>query len=287
MTVRRVCEGAAVGEYRLVRLLGAGGFGEVWLAEHLFLPGRRAALKIPLCSRAIEQLRRDGIVQARLDAPEIVRVAGMDLASDPPHVAYEYVEGGSLGDRLPLQPETALGVLADVAAALAHAHGRGILHLDLKPANILIDAEGRARVTDFGLGFERTREDLALSGELESAAPAGTLAYMAPEQRVPGPVDARADVFAFGIVLFEALTGRLPTGLERLAEAAPGLPASVADLYERCCAPLERRLPDGAALCDAIRAIRAALRPRLRWRDRPPGLSWRDRDPPGPGRAVT
>lgn len=277
--------GLPAGEWYLVGPLGAGGFGTVWLAEHRALFGRRAALKIPHDRRALARVRQDGLVQARLDAPEIVRVIGLDADSIPPYVADELVEGGTLAGRLPLPPARALAVLADVAAALAHAHARAVLHLDLKPANILLDRRGRARVTDFGFGPDSASPAtaLGLSAGLDSAPPAATVAYMAPEQRLPGLLDARADIYSFGMVLFEATVGRLPTGLERPREANPALPPLIDELYERCCAPLERRIGNGDELLEALDAggvpLSAAVRGRLaRRRTRAP-IAWRERSP--------
>jgi serine/threonine protein kinase len=275
--------GLPAGEWRLVRPLGAGGFGTVWLAEHRALPGRHAALKIPHNRRALARVRRDGLVQARLDAPEVVAVLGLDADATPPYVAYELVEGGTLAGRLPMAPERALAVLGDVAAALAHAHARAVLHLDLKPANILLDRRGRARVTDFGSGPDPASpaRALDLSAGLDSVPPAATVAYMAPEQRLRGALDARADVYSFGMVLFEATVGRLPTGLERPREANPALPALVDELYERCCAPIERRIGNGEELLLLLHArgvpLSTAVRARLaRRRPRAP-IAWRER----------
>lgn len=265
--------GAEVGDWRILCHLGAGGFGDVWLADHR--DGRRAALKVPRDPSAAPRLAAQAALQSALDAPEIVPVLAADLDAVPPHVAYEYVEAGTLAERLPLPLADALPALAAVARALAHAHARGVLHLDLKPSNILVHLDGRVRVTDFGARAPAPAPGVDVSTGLDSAAPAAaaaTLAYTAPEQRRPGlPVDARADVYAFGLVLFETLTGRLPTGHERPREASPGLPAAVDALHARCCAPLARRPRDASALLPALRALR------LGWRDRSRVRRWRDR----------
>jgi len=272
----RLAAGRDLGEYRLIRPLGAGAFGEVWLARHRWLPGRRAAVKVPRAARALEQLRRDGVLQARLDAPEIVRVLGLDLDRHPPFVAYEIIDGPSLAAHLPLALGAALVVLGDVAAALAHAHGRGVLHLDLKPANVLLDPRGRAHVTDFGLAYPvcLAASGLGVPPGLATGDPLGTLEYMSPEQRAVGPLDPRADVFSFGVVLFETLTGRLPAGGERPSHIVPGLPSALDDLHARCCGPLEGRIRDGAGLKEALRRIRPAAVPGAR------PMSWHDRELP-------
>jgi serine/threonine-protein kinase len=186
-----------------------------------------------------------------------------DLAHDPPHVAFELVAGRDLRALLreraaPLGTGEVAAILGPVAEALAHAHGRGIVHRDLKPENILIeDGTGRVRITDFGLGvaFDKARAEVALSRSLESSASApgaGTLAYLAPEQVSGEPVDARADLFALGVLVFELLTGRLPQGRDVPSSHVPGLAAAWDALFDACYAGRQRRLPSARAFLERL-----------------------------------
>ncbi|MFC1706918.1 serine/threonine-protein kinase [Planctomycetota bacterium] len=264
-----------MGAYRLDRWLGSGGFGEVWLARHQHLSGRLAAIKLPLDSDAASQLQRDGALQAKLRSAAVVPVLDMAVEAEPPYLVYRYLPGGTLEDRIasgPLPVSDALAIAARIAHAVADAHGEGILHLDLKPANVLFDASGAALVTDFGLA---ARLDEGVEGSLIASRPVvGTPAYMSPEQRRGVSPDPRADVFACGVILYEMLTGRLPDGIGVPSQAKAGLPHAVDRLYVRCCGALDQRLRDGASLAAAIRWALADTRPSsvapIVWRERSP-----------------
>lgn len=176
----------------------------------------------------------------RLDHPGIARILERRLDEDPPHLVIEHADRGSLRTLLrrgPLSPRNAAHLLRQLAGALAHAHERGVLHLDLKPENILIRSDGTICLADFGCTRVDAAEAVAVSGDLVTReGVSGTAGYVAPERLVdPGaPPTPAADLYAFGVILFGALTGRLPAGLERPGEVVPGLPEAFDRLFEAC-----------------------------------------------------
>ena len=207
---------ARLGEFRLERELGRGGMGVVYLAEQEKL-GRRVALKVlPLLAAAspvaAERFLREASLVARLEHENIVRVYAMGQEQGCLYYAMELVEGESLRDRIgrgTLPPREAVELARAVASALGCAHRAGIVHRDVKPANILLDRAGVPHLADFGLAYGQDSSSLTLSGEL-----LGTPAYMSPEQaEAKQDVDARADIYALGAVLYDALTGVPPCGL--------------------------------------------------------------------------
>jgi predicted Ser/Thr protein kinase len=200
--------GTHVGPYRVLREVGHGGMGVVYLAEDTRL-GRTVALKaIPPAwvdnEARRERLRHEARAAAALSHPGVAVVYALEEFGGQLFLASEFVRGTRLRDDLdhgPLPVGDAVAVARDLADALAAAHDRGIVHRDLKPDNIMRTPEGRVKVIDFGVaGF---------GPELDAASP-GTPAYMSPEQRRGDPVDIRSDQYAFGIVLHELLTGAHP-----------------------------------------------------------------------------
>jgi len=258
-----VVSGARVGEYILEEKIGEGGFGQVWRAHHAALH-TIAAVKIPnrVDAAAKESLGRLARIQRRLDDPRIVRILAADLDADPPYVAMELVEGMDLRKLLEvkgrLEPSYALGILEEALAALAVAHGAGITHRDLKPENILIAEGGGVKLTDFELGGAGPEGGQAqLSAGLASTASdggtGGTLAYMAPEQLAGEAGDARADVYAIGVILFELLTGKRPHPGDQPSQFREGLPPVCDALFLRCYTRLERRFPSAREALAALR----------------------------------
>jgi formylglycine-generating enzyme required for sulfatase activity len=243
MAFRTVRPGDRISEYVLVEKLGQGGFGEVWKAEHAQIPGKFVAIKIPTSSESMDFLRQEAVFQHELDHPNIVRTIGLDTRHDPPYFIMEYVEGKNLRQLLTsegiLPPPYAIDIAVQVCEALAFAHGRGIVHKDIKPENILVEKKrvdvsnrGKAllhyvKLTDLGLGtFPDPRPSEILVSENARTSGmrilSGTLFYMAPEQMVPGrAVDARADLYSLGVVLYEMLTGELPLGMDLPSELNP------------------------------------------------------------------
>lgn len=204
------------GRYRIETLLGEGGFGRVYRAFDQKL-ARIVALKIlslPKDQRGERVLRfeEEARAVARLDHPSIVPVYDAGFEEETPWMAMRLVEGPSLesvlGGEGPLSPPRALRLLTQLAAALSHAHRRGIVHRDIKPANILLeerDGEEHAWLTDFGIAKLLTGLDLTHQGAI-----LGTPSYMSPEQATGRPVDARTDLFSLGCVGAELITGHPP-----------------------------------------------------------------------------
>jgi eukaryotic-like serine/threonine-protein kinase len=200
------------GRYRLDTLIGQGGLGRVYRAFDTWLE-RPVAVKMPRVDRPVtggevDQCRIEARKVAKLRHPNIVPVHDVGQENSTCFIVGEWIEGTNLAVRIrddrPGHRESAR-MVAEIADALGHAHRAGFIHRDVKPANILIDPQGRAYLTDFGIAV--LEEDL-----LRDVTAAGTLPYMAPEQLVEGlgPVDHRADLYALGVVLYELLTGRRP-----------------------------------------------------------------------------
>ena len=282
-------QAALAGEYSLQRELGRGGMGVVYLARDVQLD-RDVAIKVLPASLARAAESRDRFVReartaAGLSHPHIVPIHRVGEAGGFVFFVMSYIEGETLGERLrtggPLPPVAATRVMREVAWALAYAHGRGIVHRDVKPDNILLEAgTGRALVTDFGIaqGGSSTTTPLTDPGRVM-----GTAHFMSPEQALSETIDGRSDIYALGVVGYLAVSGRLPfetTNLPALiarqateappsvARAAPGLPPALAAAIDRCLArAAEDRFPDGEALAAALAPaveVRPALPPTLR-----------------------
>jgi serine/threonine-protein kinase len=266
-------QAALAGEYSLQRELGRGGMGVVYLARDVQLDRDVAIKVLPMHlagnAAARERFVREARTAAGLSHPHIVPIHRVGEAGGFVFFVMSYVEGETLGERLrtrgPLPPTDATRVLREVAWALAYAHGRGIVHGDVKPDNILLEAgTGRALVTDFGIAHGGgDRSPVSDPGTLM-----GTAHFMSPEQAANETVDGRSDLYALGVVGYLAVSGRLPFDepnlpallVRQAAEApagvvsvAPGLPPALADAIDRC---LRRdpaaRFPDGEALAAAL-----------------------------------
>ena len=273
--------GRVVAGYRIEERIGRGGMGLVYRAEHLNLR-RRAAIKIiaPELAEASgfrERFNREARIAAALQHPNIVTVYDAGEESGLLYLAMQYIEGSDLSAVLRsqgrLRPYRAIDVCRQVAAALDAAHAQGLIHRDVKPANVLI--EGRtAFLTDFGLTkrIEGTRTQLTKAGDV-----VGTIHYVAPEQIEGHRVDARTDVYSLGCLLYHCLSGELPFARDtdvaviyahlseeppRLTSVRPELPggldAVIAKALEK--AP-ERRFQSCADLMSAARAVIDAAGP--------------------------
>jgi serine/threonine-protein kinase len=218
--------GLRLGPYELLSPVGAGGMGEVWKARDTRL-GRLVAVK-RLKPGHGERFQREARAIAALNHPNICTLHDVG----PDYLVMEFVEGRPLQG--PLPPEEALRLAAQIADALQEAHSRGILHRDLKPSNILVTAKGTAKLLDFGIAkVVDSDPDATLT-----IAVSGTPSYMSPEQAEGKPVDERSDVFSFGAVLYEMLSGRRAfDGLAAvLRYDPPALDSPLAEAVRRCLA---------------------------------------------------
>ncbi len=266
-------QAALAGEYSLQRELGRGGMGVVYLARDVQLDRDVAIKVLPThfahTTTARERFVREARTAAGLSHPHIVPIHRVGEAGGFVFFVMSYVEGETLGEQLrtrgPLPPADVTRVLREVAWALAYAHGRGIVHRDVKPDNILLEAgTGRALVTDFGIAHLGTDPGPATPpGKIT-----GTAHFMSPEQAASGPVDGRSDIYSLGVVGYLAVSGRLPFDSPNLPallvrqatesppsvmRAAPGLPPALGATIDRCLArDPAGRFADGEALAAAL-----------------------------------
>lgn len=272
------------GRYRVLDQLGAGGMGEVYLCAHAVMKHKVAVKVLPperaADPAALERFRQEARAVAALDHPHIVRAYDIDSDGPVHYLVMEYVEGRTLHDVIradgPLPVRTAAGYVAQVAAALQHAHERGLVHRDVKPGNLIVDAAGTVKVLDLGLARFFQAGGEAADGE-DAGLVVGTADYMAPEQSLDGPgADTRADIYSLGCTLYFLLTGRAPfqnksvsqkllchqfRKPEPLRKVRPEVPAGLAAVVDRMTAkdPVDRYQTPAEVV--------AALRP---WVDVPP-----------------
>jgi serine/threonine protein kinase len=264
---------ALAGEYSLQRELGRGGMGVVYLARDVQLD-RDVAIKV-LASHlardtsAHDRFLREARMAAGLSHPNIVPIHRVGEASGFVFFVMSYVEGETLGERLrthgPLPPADTARVLREVAWALAYAHGRGIVHRDVKPDNILLEAgTGRALVTDFGIAHGGKDPIM----DTDPGKIMGTANFMSPEQAAGEAIDGRSDIYGLGVVGYLAVSGRLPYAgsnlpalllrqatedAQSVMRVAPGLPPALGAAIDRCLArDPEERFPDGEKLAEAL-----------------------------------
>ncbi|MDP3716573.1 MAG: protein kinase [Acidobacteriota bacterium] len=233
MTLQR---GTRLGPYEVVSLLGHGGMGEVYRARDERL-NRDVAIKVLPQHLAgdierLARLRREAQVLASLNDPNIAHIHGLEETNGVPALILELVEGSTLAERLAnssLPLSEAIGVARQIADGLEAAHEKGVIHRDLKPANVKITPDGTVKLLDFGLAkavsADGPEPDLSMvtTANTEAGVVLGTAAYMSPEQARGRPVDKRTDIWAFGCVLFEMLSGRRPFGGETLSDTIAGI----------------------------------------------------------------
>ncbi len=255
------------GRYRLDAQIGAGGMSTVFRAFDTVLE-RLVAIKImhreiASDSDQLERFRREARAVAQLSHPHIVTVIDAGEDDGTPYIVFEYVQGETLKERirrlgeLPIPEAVAYAI--EIARGLGAAHERAIVHRDVKPQNVLLDEDGSAKVTDFGIARTLTEEALTADGRV-----LGTTDYVSPEQALGHPVTGQSDIYSLGIVLYEMLTGEVPfTGENQVAVAMrhvredlpdvltrrPRVSAALAAVVDRATAkPLDRRYRDVAAL---------------------------------------
>jgi serine/threonine protein kinase len=261
-----------IGEYVLDEKIAAGTFGEVWRGHHHVWTDQLVAVKIPTDPQYLRNLQREGSAIHGLIHPNIVRAISFDPYAQTPYLTMEYIPGENLRpliQKRSLNLVDSVAVMRQVLAGLGHAHARGIVHRDIKPENILVSqraftdgfaCEGVVKVTDFGLGKAATTSigSIAYSASLNDAAGreiAGSLDYMSPEQRAGGVIDARADLYACGVVLYELLTGEKPAGTEVPSDLKKGIPKVLDDAFRRSYARLDKRFVSAEQFTQALATI--------------------------------
>ncbi|HKW01965.1 MAG TPA: protein kinase [Vicinamibacterales bacterium] len=298
--------GLRVGAYEIVRSLGAGGMGEVYQARDTRL-GRLVAIKFVTEEFAAdrtssERLVREARLTSLLNHPNIITVHDVGDFEGRPFIVMEFVAGQSLHAALlhgRLKPQRATDIVSQVADGLAAAHAAGVVHRDLKPRNVMLTEDGRAKIVDFGIGKTNrpapgADDPTVERGLTDTLAAAGTPGYMSPEQVAGRPIDFRTDQFALGAILYEMLTGRrafrrdtsaqtmaaiIEAEPEPLAERAPDVPIQLVTIVERCLAKdpanryastqdLARDLRELRDVPTGSRSARAVFRSstRQRWR---------------------
>jgi serine/threonine protein kinase len=284
-----LASGTTLGVYEITAALGAGGLGEVYRARDTKL-GRSVAIKVlpeafQFDTDRLARFAREARMLASLNHPNIAALHGMEQSEERLFLVMELVEGETLADRLlrgPMPVTESLAVARQIAEALEAAHEKGVIHRDLKPANVKITPDDQVKVLDFGLAkameSEHAAASIANSPTLsrmatEAGVILGTAAYMSPEQGKGVPADPRSDIFSFGAVLFEMLTGRRPFQGETAADVLASvlvrdpdlaaLPAAlnprITDLVRRCLEkPPKRRWQAIGDIRAEIEAILAA-----------------------------
>ena len=251
------------GRYRLESKLGSGGMSTVYLARDETLQ-RWVAVKVMHREISdqpdqLERFRREARTVAQLSHPNVVAVIDAGEDSGYPYIVLEYVEGETLKQRidrlgrLPVDEAAAYGI--EIGRGLAAAHAQRLIHRDVKPQNVLIDAEGRAKVTDFGIARSLESDGLTKTGRV-----LGTTDYVAPEQAMGQAVDARCDIYSLGVLLYEMLTGDVPFQADTLVGVA------MKHVNERMPDVQERRPEVSSALAAVIERA-TAKEPKKRYPD--------------------
>jgi serine/threonine protein kinase len=268
-----------LGDYRIIKELGRGGMGVVYLAEHQRLLKKYALKILPQAfsedPQLVERFHNEARVMADLNHPNIVKVVNMSYEETTYYLVMEYVESETgapkslhqfmreHGGRIP--ENRAERIVLDILSALETAHEREIIHRDIKPANILLDKDGTAKVADFGLvkilgGDDRTAtKRVALTAE---GIVIGTYDFMSPEQKAGQPVDLRTDIYAVGVIIYSILTGRKPEGrFSHASEIVQGLSTKWDAIVDKCLQTLpEDRFQNASEVIQAIKAKKAPKR---------------------------
>jgi serine/threonine protein kinase/Tfp pilus assembly protein PilF len=269
--------GKDISHYKVIEKLGQGGMGEVYLAEDTKL-NRKVALKfLPIqyvSDRDLKtRFKREGQAAAALNHPNIITIHEVSEYEGRPYMAMEYVEGGSLKDLIgagKMSVAQVTNLAAQISEGLAKAHQTGIVHRDIKPQNILIDADGRPRICDFGLA--KLRREVMLT---QTGTTLGTIAYMSPEQARGEQVDHRADIWSLGVVIYEMLTGQRPfkgdhdQGViyailnhqpESITGIRPDAPGALVRIVDKAMAKnLDERYQDVAEMAHELMSLKTEL----------------------------
>jgi eukaryotic-like serine/threonine-protein kinase len=276
--MQQITEGTLIDErYRVVNRIGSGGMADVYCAEDTQL-GRQVALKLLYRRFAeddefVERFRREASAAAGLQHPNVVQVYDRGAWDGTYYIAMEFLDGRSLKqlvrDSGPLEPAHAIAITVQVLKAARFAHKRGVIHRDIKPHNVIVDGEGRAKVTDFGIARAGASE------MTETGSIIGTAQYLSPEQAQGHPVDARSDLYSIGVLLYELLTARVPFEADSAVTIAlkhvqqePPLPSrlnpavtpALEDVVMRALAKdPARRFQDADAFIAALEAVDGAV----------------------------
>ena len=256
-----------VGRFRLVERLGRGGLGSVWLAQDILLDDDPVACKILKSDlyhdrRAVSDLKREVLLTRRLRHPHILGVYTFWETDTTRLITMEYIAGQNLSEMLvenrrPFAPAALIPWIGQIGDALDYAHGEGILHRDVKPANIMVNAQGRILLADFGIARTAREVQARLSGELTS----GTLLYVSPEQLMGERLDARSDLYSLAATLYELMAGNPPfcsgsiiTQIQmKPAPPIPGLPDAINEvLLKGLAKDPNRRHASCGAFCRAL-----------------------------------
>ena len=276
--------GSVVSAYRIEHELGRGGMGVVYKAMHTGL-NKPVAIKVmgvqaAANAQAIARLMAEGRTLARLQHPNVVAITDCGELNGLPYLVLEFIEGGTVENLLQrkggrLAPAEVRQILTDALEGLKAAHTANIIHRDLKPSNLLCDAQGRTRISDFGLSqaFQGGGDATVVDRTMFSTSPTvtslnpgsgsasgvfgGTVQYMAPELHTSGAGDARSDVFAMGVIAYYLLTGRKPAGkFAPASQLVSGLPSYWDDFIDKCIAQLpEDRFQSAAEALAALRGL--------------------------------
>ncbi|MCW3014394.1 MAG: serine/threonine protein kinase [Solirubrobacterales bacterium] len=271
-----------LGRYRPVRRIGSGGMGVVWLAHDEKLDRPVAIKRIAVDDEAVaKRAAREAKAAARLAHPAIVALHETGRDDDAVYLVSELVVGSTLAQLLAegaLSDRDVLEIGAALCDALAHAHGRGVVHRDVKPQNVIVpdtqqNGAGVAKLTDFGIAMLTDEDVLTRTGDI-----VGTLAYMAPEQAEGREVTAQADVYALGLVIYEALSGTNPVRgrtpaatARRVGERLPKLERLRRDLPRELCAAIDRAVDPDPRARGKVTALRTVLRSHGKVVDDEPG----------------
>jgi eukaryotic-like serine/threonine-protein kinase len=263
------------GRYKLEAKLGSGGMSTVYLARDATLD-RQVAVKVmhrEMSEQAdqLQRFRQEARAVAKLSHPNVVAVIDAGEDGGHPYIVFEYVEGETLKQRInrvgALDAQEALAYAIEIARGLTVAHARNMVHRDIKPQNVLIDSEGRAKLTDFGISRQLEQDGMTATGRV-----LGTTDYVAPEQAMGHPVDQRSDIYSLGVVLYEMLTGQVPFSadsqvgvamkhvneeLPDVQQRRPELSAAAAMTVERATAkdPADRYQSAGELIDDLSTAL--------------------------------
>ncbi len=267
----RTCQsGDRIHNYVLQEMIGTGTFGQVWRAKHHIF-NEQVAVKIPSDPQFVRYLQKEGLVLHGLRHVNIVRILDLDPFAEVPYIIMEYVEGPTLREAIEQYPKglaklVVVEIFRGILSALTAAHASGIVHCDIKPANILLGTGQedisairveQVKVSDFGLGKigGLTTASMIQSGSFaeDDRRLSGTIPYMSPEQRDGKDVDTRSDLYSCGVVLFEMLTGERPQGTDLPSHVRSSVDPSWDAIFEKCYARLDRRYRRAEDILDDLR----------------------------------